>query len=89
MSRYVKTTTKNHIEYEVAWGYDRPLQEYFLQVFRPDKRDDLEFDPTGDGLMLSEGSSTTKRSNGYMLNLFEVWGVPANHVESLINDLQF
>ena len=89
MSRYTHKITKQHVDYEVAYGYDQPLQEYFLQVFRLDKQDDYDFDPTGEGMMINESSLLTNRSNGFMLNLFNIWGAKEEHQEQLTMDLPF
>lgn len=56
----------NDIEYDVIWGWDRPLKGYFLTVFRKDRetRDDesddsdfnrrmLAYDSTGQGIVIS------------------------------------
>jgi len=47
MSRYNATTKDGKI---MAFGYDRPLQEYFAQVF--DMDDELELDINSSGMSM-------------------------------------
>lgn len=72
--------------YEVAYGYDRPLQEYFIQVFdinAPDTDDDDVH------CIVWEGNKWSDKSNSEMLELFKLWGVPEKHLTAVALDLQF
>ena len=80
MSRHSFKTIKDGKEYEVAYGYDYPLGEYFLQVFDNTREED-------DELIIDEGSRSTGKSNGEMLDLFELWNVPSRHIQRLALDL--
>ena len=71
---------------EVAYGFDRPLQEYFIQVFdttAPDTDDDDTH------CILWEGNRMTDKSNSEMLELFKEYGVPENHLQQVALDLPF
>ena len=71
---------------EVAYGFDRPLQEYFIQVFdttAPDTDDDDIH------CVLWEGNRMTDKSNSEMLELFKEYGVPENHLQQVALDLPF
>lgn len=83
MSRFSHKIEKNGKEYEVAYGYDRPLSEYFIQVFDPSIEDE------DNQLIVWEGSRMTNKSNGEMYRLFEKWGVKEEHLECLAMDLSF
>jgi hypothetical protein len=88
MSRYsfkiVKSSGKH---YQVAYGFDRPMQEYFLQVFDLDKPDEDDKDDVQ--CIIWEGNRMTGKSNSEMLELFELWGVPQKHIEQVALDLPF
>ena len=80
MSRYTVKTVKDGKEYEVAYGFDRPLQEYFLQVFDNSREED-------DECIIWEGSRMTGKSNSEMCDLMLIWGVPKEHVSIVALDL--
>lgn len=82
MSRYTHECCIDGKHLEVAYGFDNPLQEYFIQVF--DKDDEEGFTP-----IVWEGSRMTHKSNGEMLELFEKYLVPENHCLALTLDLTF
>ena len=82
MSRHTHTVTKEGKTFQVAYGYDRPLQEYFLQV------EDLSKDED-DQLILWLGSRMTKTSNSKMLEAYHEWQVPEHICSLLAMDLQF
>jgi len=82
MSRYTLRVIKDGKEYEVAYGYDRPLMEYFIQVFDNTMPEDEE-------CILWEGNYMTDKSNSEMYRLFEKWSVPKEHLELLAMDLPF
>lgn len=89
MSRHLawKTETVDGVEkkYSIAYGFDRPLQEYFIQVFE----NGSATEENEDGLIVWEGSRMTHKSNGEMLELFEKWGVPEEHRQAVAMDLPF
>lgn len=60
MSRYTATTKDGK---HMAFGYDRPLQEYFAQVF--DKDDELELDINSSGMSMC-GPRVRPKSNSTM-----------------------
>jgi len=84
MSRYTSTITKENKQYEVAFGYDVPLSEYFLQVFDLSKVTEDD-----EGLILDEGSWMTGKSNSEMLELYIEWQVPDKYRECVVLDLPF
>ena len=40
MSRFQNNFEKNGKTFELAWGYDRPLSEYFIQLYDVNPSDD-------------------------------------------------
>ena len=82
MSRYSFKTVKNDKIYSVAYGYDRPLQEYFIQVFDNTMPEDEE-------CIIWEGSHMTNKSNSEILEIFEQWDVPGDHLQQVALDLPF
>lgn len=82
MSRYSFKTTIDDKQYEVAYGFDRQLSEYFIQVFDYSKEEDME-------CIVWEGSYMTNKSNGEMLKLYKKWNVPEEHIEMVALDLTF
>jgi hypothetical protein len=88
MSRYRFVNDKKEPGklYEVAYGYDRPLQEYFIQVFDINAKDTDEDDIH---CIVWEGNKWSDKSNSEMLELFELWGVPDNHCQAVALDNQF
>lgn len=83
MSRYGFRTTKDGKDYVVAYGYDRPLQEYFLQVEDPSIEDE------DNQLIVWEGSRMTGKSNSEICELFQHWNVPEKHIKMVALDLPF
>ena len=89
MSRVSKEIERDDIIHNVVVGFDPPLSEYFIQVFRPDLEDDYEIDPTGEGMILNEATYTTNTSKGDMLDLYEKWEVDQEFIDKLVMDLPF
>jgi hypothetical protein len=94
MSRYrfVNTTKEPGKRYEVAYGFDRPMQEYFLQVFDlnvPEAGNNNDDDDDDVHCIVWEGNRMTGKSNSEMLELFELWGVPETHLQQVALDLPF
>lgn len=83
MSRYSHKIVKKGKTYTVAYGYDRPLSEYFLQVFDESKEKD------DDGCILWLGSYMTHTPNSEMLDNYIEWGVKKDHADMLALDLPF
>ena len=99
MSRYYKIVGV----FEYAWGYDDPLQEYFVQKFNldPDLTDDE------DDVVYSIGSHCTTKphydfpdkehwSNDDIIELMERINkeasepiIPINHIQAVAMDLPF
>ena len=89
MSRVSKEIERDDIIHNVVVGFDPPLSEYFIQVFRPDLEDDYEIDPTGEGMILNEATYTTHTSKGDMLDLYEKWEVDQEFIDKLVLDIPF
>jgi len=83
MSRFTCKTIKDGKEYEIAYGFDRPLGEYFIQVYDPSKNEE----ENEDGLIVWEGSRMTGKSNSEMCKLMETWEVPEHHISGVALDL--
>jgi hypothetical protein len=83
MSRYTNYIIKDGDKFLVVHGFDRPLQEYFIQVHAEEDEDTP---------LLWEGSRMTNRSNGDMMQFFNDWGVNDHypgHCTHLALDLPF
>ena len=83
MSRYALLVKKDKKIYSVAYGYDRPLLEYFIQVF------DTSIADEDSSCILWKGSYMSNLSNSKMLELFEQWNVPEEHLQMVALDLPF
>lgn len=80
MSRYSKKLDSGK---EVVYGWDHATG-YFFQVFDvPDE--DVEDD---EYLLINECSMFTSMSNGKMIELMTVYGLPESHIERVAMDLQ-
>ena len=66
---------------EVAYGYDFPLQEYFIQVFDPNIEDEDQ------QCIVDEGNFCTGKSNIQMYHLFKDYGVPYVYLACVLNDV--
>ena len=66
MSRYVATTKDDH---SMSFGYDRPLQEYFVQVY--DEADDLVLDKNSSGQSMLPGQSGKPSNNSEIYALIK------------------
>ena len=94
MSRYsfINKIKEPGKKYEVAYGFDRPLQEYFLQVFDlnvPEAGNNNDDDDDDVRCIIWEGNRMTGKSNSQMLELFEDWSVPEKHIQLVALDLPF
>jgi hypothetical protein len=83
MSRYVVHPEIKGKKYEVAYGFDMPLGEYFIQVFDHSIKDE------DNQMIVWEGSYMTHKANSQMVHIMRHWGVPENHVECVMDDLIF
>lgn len=76
----------------MAFGYDRPLQEYFMQVFN--KKDDLIIDINSSGMSMVPGPRRP-RSNSYIYEQIKGfmsdrdWKKNEKMLENLLLDLPF
>ena len=76
----------------MAFGFDRPLQEYFFQVF--DKDDELIIDKNSSGMSMVEGN-TQPNNNMTMYsyikdNMSDIhWQKYSNLVDQILLDLPF
>jgi len=102
MSRHTHIEEKNGVKYEVICGFDKPLSEYFLQVYLADPElEDEEEDEFGDPrLLFSIASVSTlqdhpehpgkKRwSNGEIFIEMKKWGCAKEHCHQVAMDLPF
>lgn len=94
MSRYTKKLKED--TQTLVWGFDRPMSEYFIQLF-----DDTE--TIGDGLVFSISSvftmvqhpdhpGKTKWGNGELLELIKKDypnDIPSEHIDALVMDIPF
>ena len=84
MSRYTKIHEKEGKKYIVAYGFDRPLQSYFLQVFDPE---DAEHSPIINHDTASFFGNNLDR--GELAALYKEWDLPNEHIIKMILDLPF
>lgn len=95
MSRYSKIIEKDGKKTEVVWGYDPPLQEYFLQEFNPNAADDeedcifsissistLEFHPRFPGKFRYKNSEILELMSEYDV-------IPDEHKQAVAMDLPY
>lgn len=98
MSRYCHEFRKDGKLYLVSYGYDRPLQEYFIHA----EEIDPPLDPPSDdrGMLFAVSSYNTMQchpdypgkmrwSNSELSELFTEWGVPYEYRVQLALDLPF
>jgi len=88
MSRYTATLENGN---ELAWGFDRPIGEYFIQLFDPE---DEPIFSVGSHVTLTPHPVYPHRkhwSNGELLQVFEDYNdaIPEDHIQSLALDLVF
>lgn len=77
MSRYTKTMENGRT---VAYGYDHALG-YFIDVWGiPDEEGVSES-------LIEESSMLTSMSNGKMIELMDMFGLPESHIERVAMDL--
>ena len=77
MSRYNKELENGKV---VAYGHDHATG-YFFQVFDAVEKDEEDY------LLIDECSTFTKMSNGKMLELMVIYGIPESHIEQVAMDL--
>ncbi len=94
MSRHVHTIERDGVKYEVACGYDRPLQEFFLQVFPLDEngQDDEPLFCIGNYYTMKPHPRNPGKltyTNAEIMELMEEWGVYKQHIEMVGWDLAY
>lgn len=99
MSRYSKIIQRDNKNIEVAWGYDEPLREYFLQEFHDE--DDLEDEEEETIFSISNVHTIAfhpkypgkfRYSNSEILKLMEEYDedvIPKEHKQAVAMDLPF
>jgi len=91
MSRYSKNIIKEDKQYNIAWGYDYPLNSYFIQEF--DEKDDIVFDVDSYRSIKCHPLFPDKYqfSNGEILEVYKIYTdvIPEEHLEALVLDLPF
>lgn len=94
MSRHTHVLIKGSKRYEVVCGFDRPLHEYFIQVW------DIENPSDDDTPVFSVASYNTMKphpdtpekvrySNSEILSLMEEWGCSFDYRRAVAMDLPF
>lgn len=90
MSRYIhkidvinKTTGKSQ-SFEVAYGFDPPLGEYFVQVFDLNLPSEEE-----ENIVLWLGTYTSHTSRDEMYGTMKVLGCAEEHLMAVMMDLPF
>lgn len=96
MSRHTHRVERNGVLYEVACGYDKPLQEYFLQVYdlnhpRLDDEDGLVFSISSHSTLKCHPKHPGKRhwTNAEILELMREWECDKEHQDRVALDLPF
>jgi hypothetical protein len=86
MSRYTKVLEDGTY---VAYGYDEPLQEYFIQLF--DSEEECLFSIANYNTLLEHPDAPHKvrYSNSELLEVFQKYNLPVNHIIMLASDLPF
>ena len=97
MSRYSRNILVDNVPHSLAWGFDRPLSEYFIQLFDESDTEDFR-----DDCVFSVSSITTTKAhpefpskmhwtNGELLQVFERYKdvIPHEHIDALTLDLPF
>lgn len=75
-----KTGIKRNLH--IVYGYDRPMQEYFLQIWNKDDKEAEE-------PIAFAGSKMTGAANSEMYYLYFIYGVPDEHLQQVALDLPF
>lgn len=86
MSRYEKVLPNGE---QVAWGYDRPLSEYFIQKF--DKKGETIWSIANYNTLEPHPDHPQKirYSNSELLEYYEQYELPQNHINALCLDIPF
>ena len=69
--------------FDVAYGYDNPMEEYFIQVWDRTKPSDEEADEP----IIWLGSRMTGTGREEMYGVMRAFGVPEEHLQKLILDV--
>ncbi len=88
MSRYSATLENGNT---LAWGYDRPLSEYFIHEEGQDDETIFEIGSYYTTKAHPEFPDKLKYSNGEMLEIFQRYTavIPKEHINALVGDLPF
>ena len=78
----INTATGKNKVFDVAYGFDEPLGEYYIQASYTD-------DEGEDSFVIDKGTYTTQTHKDEMLMLYILFGVPEEHKTSLALDLKF
>lgn len=96
MSRYSKIVEESGEKYEIAWGWDRPLGEYFFQKFLLDENlEDMEtiFSISNRNTIVPHPNYPKKirYSNMELLAMMRQYFniIPKEHVSAIRMDLSF
>lgn len=70
--------------YTVAYGFDDPIQEYFIQVMSefPDEN-------SKDVVFIDEGSKTSGKSNSQIAIFYLLFEVPKKYIDAISMDIPF
>lgn len=88
MSRYTKTIEGGK---ELSWGYDRPLQEYFVQLFCTETEEPI-FDCGNVSTTVPHPANEKLRySNSELLEIMQEFSghIPEEHLQAVAMDLPF
>lgn len=88
MSRYTAAIVHG---YELAWGFDEPNSEYFIQLFDPEEECVFSIANYWTTQYHPEFPRKARWSNGELLEIFQRYAdvVPAEHIQALVSDLPF
>ena len=78
----INTTTGKNKVFDVAYGFDEMLSEYYIQVSYVD-------DDGNDSFLIDKATYTTGTDKSSMLMLYILFGVPEEHKTFLALDLKF
>jgi hypothetical protein len=79
MSRYTKQLSEHKY---VAYGFDRILG-YFLDVWEEGQDEDEDI------YLIEESSKLTDMTNGKMIELMTLYGLPESQIEAVAMDIPF
>lgn len=92
MSRYRHVVERDGVSYEVAYGYDRPLSEYFLQVFTLNGEDEDPYFSIGNYYTMTPHPDNLEKieySNSEIMELMIEWECPQKYIDAVGSDLPY